>query len=286
RRLGTFSHLTFTAPADGDYLVRVSDVRGFGGPTMGYQLIVRRPQPDFVVSVSGKGLKVPVGSAKPLFVNVDRKDGFTGPVKVEIAEVPPGFYVTSPIIIEAGQRAARGVLAAHPGAQPPTPEAVRRVRIRASAVVGGAEVTKPVAGLEEFTTAPKPKLLVRIAPPGQSPGQPTGDAATSLDFPQPAELTIAPGSTITLTMTIERNGFDGIVTFEANNLPFGVIVDNIGLNGIQLLEGHTERTLFLSAARITAEQDCLFTLNATAEEGQSSLPILLHVRSAPAVAGK
>ncbi len=168
RRLGTFSRLTFTAPADGSYLVRVTDVRGFGGPTMGYQLIVRRPQPDFVVSVSGKGLKVPAGSAKQLNVTVDRKDGFAGPVKVEITDLPRGFYVTSPIVIEAGQRAARGVLAAHPGRR----GSDRRERPHAPRSgpppsIGGKEVIKEIGGLEEFTTAPKPKLLVRLAPPGE-----------------------------------------------------------------------------------------------------------------------
>ncbi len=284
RRLGTFSHLTFTAPADGIYLVRVTDVRGFGGPTMGYQLIVRRPQPDFVVSVSGKGLKVPAGSGKQLNINVDRKDGFEGPVKVEITNLPPGFYATSPIVIEAGQRTARGVLAAHPAAPAIADPKTVAPKIRASAIIGGAEVTKPVAGLEEFTLAPKPKVLVRLAPPGESPRMPTGDATGTLDFPPPPELTIAPGTTITLTLSIERNGFDGIVSFDANNLPFGVIVDNIGLNGIQLLEGQTERTLFLSASRITADQDRLFELNANADEGQSSLPVMLHVRRAAAVA--
>ena len=32
RKLGRDSRLTFTAPADGDYLVRVADTRGYGGP--------------------------------------------------------------------------------------------------------------------------------------------------------------------------------------------------------------------------------------------------------------
>ena len=285
RRLGTFSHLTFTAPTDGGYLVRVTDVRGFGGPTMGYQLIVRRPQPDFTVTVSGKGLKIPAGSGKQLNINVDRKDGFSGPVKVEITGLPPGFYVASPIVVEAGQRAARGVLAAHPAAPLLTEANGHLTRIRASAIVGGAEVTKMVAGLEEFSLAPKPKVLVRLALPGESPRLPTGDAAGGLDFPPPPELTIAPGGTITLALSIERNGFDGIVTFEANNLPFGVIVDNIGLNGIQLLQGQTERTLFLSAARNVPDQDRPFTLNANADDGQASLPLLLHVRRAATVAG-
>ncbi|HEX4145085.1 MAG TPA: c-type cytochrome domain-containing protein [Pirellulales bacterium] len=284
RRLGTFSHLTFTAPADGSYLVRVTDVRGFGGPTMGYQLVVRRPQPDFSVSMSPKNPTVAAGSGTRLDLTVDRKDGFWGEVRVDVAGLPPGFYVSSPIVIEAGQRTARGVLAAHPNAPPLTEANAQAARIRASAIIGGAEVLKPSGDLGKIVLGPKPQVLVHLAPPGQSPRLPTGDAASSLDFPAPAELTIAPGTTITFLLSIERNGQNGIINFDVDNLPFGVIVDNIGLNGIQLLEGQTERTLFLSATREVPEQDRLFQLRASADNGQVSLPLLLHVRRGAAVA--
>ena len=52
RLLGRDSYVMFTAPADGVYLIRVSDVRGGDGDRFAYRLIVRRPQPDFQVSVS------------------------------------------------------------------------------------------------------------------------------------------------------------------------------------------------------------------------------------------
>jgi hypothetical protein len=52
RKQGSDSRLTFTAPADGDYLVRVTDVRGFQGDRYAYRLILRRPQPDFNVSLA------------------------------------------------------------------------------------------------------------------------------------------------------------------------------------------------------------------------------------------
>jgi hypothetical protein len=286
RRLGSFSHLAFTAPADGSYLVRVTDVRGFGGPTMGYQLVVRRPQPDFSVSIAEKNPTVAAGSGTRLSLTVDRKDGFSGEVRVDVDGLPPGFYVSSPIVIQAGQRTARAVLAAHPNAPALTEANAQKTKIRARAIIGGAEVLKPSGDLGKIALGPKPQVLVRLAPPGQSPRLPTGDAATSLDFPPPAELTIAPGTTITFGLSIERNGLAGIVNFEVDNLPFGVIVDNIGLNGIQLLEGQTERTLFLSATRDVADQDRLFELRATADNGQVSLPLLLHVRRPAAIAGK
>jgi WD40 repeat protein len=286
RRLGTYSHLTFTAPADGSYLVRVTDVRGFGGPTMGYQLVVRRPQPDFTVSIAEKNPTVAAGSGTRLSLSVDRKDGFWGAVRVEIAGLPPGYYVSSPIVIEAGQRTARAVLFAHPGAPAPTEANAETSQIRARAIIGGAEVMKPSGDLGKIALGPRPQVLVRLAPPGESPRLPTGDAASSLDFPAPAELTIAPGTTITFALSIERNGLAGIVNFEVDNLPFGVIVDNIGLNGIQVLDGQTERTLYLSADRNVPEQDRLFELRASADNGQVSLPLLLHVRRPAAIAGQ
>ncbi|HTU24090.1 MAG TPA: c-type cytochrome domain-containing protein [Pirellulales bacterium] len=286
RRLGTFSHLTFTAPTDGSYLVRVTDVRGFNGPTMGYQLVVRRPQPDFAVDVNAKNLTVPAGGGKRLDITVDRRDGFYGPIRVEIDDLPPGFYVSSPIVIEAGQRVARAVLSAHPSAPAPTEANAARAKVRASAVIGGSEVLKISSGaLGKLALGPKPPLIVRLAPPGQTPALPTVGAGGELEFPKPADLTIAPGTTITLDLSIERNGDNGIVSFDPDNLPFGVIVDNIGLNGIQLLEGQTQRTLYLSATADVPEQDRLFELTARNGGGQASLPLLLHVRKpAPATA--
>jgi hypothetical protein len=46
RRLGSDSQLTFVPPADGEYVARVTDVRGFGGPRdHHYTLGIRRPNP-------------------------------------------------------------------------------------------------------------------------------------------------------------------------------------------------------------------------------------------------
>ncbi len=59
RQLGTDSRLMFTAPADGAYLVRVSETRGFGGARFTYRLVVREARPDFVATVEGLNPVVP-----------------------------------------------------------------------------------------------------------------------------------------------------------------------------------------------------------------------------------
>ena len=49
---GKDSIVHFTAPADGDYLVRIRDVRGLGGDSYAYRLTIREPRPDFRLSVN------------------------------------------------------------------------------------------------------------------------------------------------------------------------------------------------------------------------------------------
>ena len=52
------SQILFTPPADGEYVARVTDVRGFGGPAdFHYTLEIRRPRPSFTVRVGGKNPK-------------------------------------------------------------------------------------------------------------------------------------------------------------------------------------------------------------------------------------
>jgi hypothetical protein len=95
---------------------------------------------------------------------------------------------------------------------------------------------------------------------------------------EPADITIAPGSTVTATLKVERNGYDDLVTFSVPNLPHGVIVDNIGLNGVLMPKGETERQIFLSAARWVGETDRPCFANAEQEGTQASPPVVVHVR--------
>ncbi|HIA01540.1 MAG TPA: hypothetical protein EYN66_06460, partial [Myxococcales bacterium] len=81
RKHGSDSRLMFTAPTDGSYLVRVTDIRGFGGSTYKYSLMIRDPKPDFNVSIGGKGAKVGVGSGVRLTFTLDRIDAFDGEVR-------------------------------------------------------------------------------------------------------------------------------------------------------------------------------------------------------------
>jgi WD40 repeat protein len=260
RRLGSDSRLTFVAPADGAYLVRVRDSQGHGGQRYAYRLTIRQPKPDFNVTLAGPLAAVAAGSGKAFTLNVERIDGFDGEVKIDVSGVPAGFSVSTPLLIQAGQRSATGVLFAD--AKAAAPAAGSEPAIKATALLDGREATRAVAGFGPIRLSEKPQVLVRM---------------------EPAEITLAPGTTVAAMLKIERNGLDDIVTFGVQNLPHGVIVDNIGLNGVLMLKGQSERQIFLKAARWVPETSRTCFALAREGGGQGSRPVMLHVRK-PAAA--
>ena len=74
------------------------------------------------------------------------------------------------------------------------------------------------------------------------------------------------------TGRIELGGDDS-----GRNLPHGVYVDNVGLNGLLIVEGQTEREFFITASKVAQPGARLFHLRATADGGQVSQPVVIRV---------
>jgi hypothetical protein len=70
----------------------------------------------------------------------------------------------------------------------------------------------------------------------------------------------------------------GYTNFDVDNLPHGVIVDNIGLNGVLIAKDQNEREIFLTAAKWVPETDRLCFAVENQAGRQTSRPVLLHVR--------
>jgi WD40 repeat protein len=297
RRWGTDSRLAFTAPASGTYLARVSDTRGFGGEKFAYQLTLRHPAPDFVLSIGDRNPTVNAGSAKRFTVRAERIDGFDGEIRVDLSgAAPPGFTISAPLVIAAGHSEARGMIAAAADAPAPTKANASLTRFTATATIDGRAVTHSADGLGEIKLAAKPKLVVRLEPDlpvraATAPAASTGNVvalrapdpdvaanATKHEPDEPPSVTIVPGTTVTARLVIERNGFAGEVKFDVDNLPHGVIVDNIGLNGILIPADRSERQIFLSARPWVAAQSRPFQAVALAEGNQASRPMVLVVK--------
>jgi len=274
REAGRDSVLNFTAPADGIYHLRLTDARGFGSDTATYRLQGRFTQPDFSVTVSSGTLAaVSPGSGREFQLKARRKDGFTGGIRVDIEDLPPGFTATTPIFIEPGQNFALGALYAEAKITKPTPEVAARTRLRASATIEGREIQHRFPGLGEIKVGPKPKLTAAVFPTdGKAP--PKGE---------PVELVIHPGETITAKLRAQRLDFKERIEFggedSGRNLPHGVYVDNIGLNGLLVPEETTERDFFLTAAKWAPEGRRQVFFRAKGDGGQVTPAVWLNVRA-------
>ncbi len=267
RKLGTDSRLTFTAPQDGTYLLRVTDSRGFTSDKHTYQLTIRPPKPDFRVSVETMNVKLPAGSGQRLKFNVDRIDNFNGPVRIEVANLPAGYHVAQPSVIAAGQLNTFSVITAAADAQPADKAAWEKVVVTATADIGGETVRKPSGHLGTITLEKPPAIRVILVP---------DDLATTATD---GGLVIVPGTTITAKIRIERNGFDGDVKLDIDNLPHGIIVDNIGLSGVLVRANETERQIFLTARPWVPETTPWINAVAQGQGNQASAAIPLHVRA-------
>lgn len=273
RELGSDSRLTFTAPQDGAYLVRVTDSRGFGGDGFTYALTVRPPKPDFNVSIGTKNPKIPAGSGQRLSFSVDRIDGFDGDIQLDITGLPAGFSAETPVLIPAGHLETRSALHADGWAMQPSEQEWSRVEVTATAVVHDQTVRKSLGNLGEIKLEKPATIRVFLQPDDSRYQTPDGG------------LVIAPGTTITALIRVERHGFDGDVKFDVDNLPHGVIVDNIGLSGVLVRANETERQIFLTARPWVPATERLIHAVAQTQGNQVTPPIRLTVRGGTDLAG-
>ncbi len=268
RQLGRDSRLTFTAPATGEFLVRIRDARGFGSEQHKYELTVRRPKPDFEIAIKGNEMTMPVGSGREWQVTAKRLDGLESAIEVHLDGLPSGFEATNPIVIEPGQLVGYGCVFATEG-NPLLPNHDNvSVSLRAKSKSEGEwiEHTLTTKLLIKITDKPEAQIVLTDARDSQH---------------ELTKLHIQPGETISARVIAKRNGFDGRIPLgkedAGRNLPHGAYVDNIGLNGLLIVEGTDEREFFITASKITQPQQRYFHIKSDAPGASTSRPILLTI---------
>jgi hypothetical protein len=248
RKLGRDSRLHFTAPAAQKYLVRVTDSREWSGQRNAYRLVIRKPQPDFAIKLTGENFTIGTGGAMGFAVRADRMDDFEGEITVKIEGVPSGFFISSPIVIQDGHTLASGSIYAAPDASP-TAE-WNKLKITATGMIDGRSVAHDVNSLGTVKLGPTAKFVALLEADHQGkPEQRNGST--------PQTITMIPGQITKAWIRVERHGNNDIINFDVHGLPHGVIVNDIGLNGVQVRAGEPEREVELIAAKWVPEQERL-----------------------------
>ncbi|MFO0797772.1 MAG: PPC domain-containing protein [Gemmataceae bacterium] len=203
--------LTFTAPADGTYTVRVAErFRSRGGPAFTYRLkvtpeaapgVTLRLPVDNSTKLPTDALSVPRGGSVKLKVSVERTGGFAGPVEVSADGLPPGLSAKS-VTVPPNQSAAELTVQADAAAvvQP------ARVTVRAKAgdvtvepleVYATAAVPTPFKLVDEYvmTSAPRGEIYRRTYRVQRDAGF-TGPVRVSLADRQARHLQGVTGPTV------------------------------------------------------------------------------------------
>jgi hypothetical protein len=219
---GKDSLVHFTAPADGDFLVRIRDVRGLGGDDYTYRLTIREPRPDFRLTVAPRNPNVPAGGTIPLNVTAFRMDDFDGPIQVSINNLPSGLKATEGVIAP-GQISTTLLLSADSTA--------KIDRAAPLEVIGRAGELQRRANPDDhlllISLMPKPDVVMT--------------AETKV-------VDIERGKQAEITVSIDRqNDFHGRVPVAVMNLPPGVKVIDVGLNGVLITEQENRRSFTIAA---------------------------------------
>lgn len=221
---GKDSRLSFVAPADGAYLVRIRDVRGMQGERFAYRLSIHEPTPDFVLFADPENPNIARGTSLPITITAYRHDGLEGDIAVKLLDLPAHFTATEGVI-RHGQNSTVVTIAAANDANSSFP-----LRVQGKAVAGKETIVRELKTEERIavvSVAPPPELLV---------------------WTEPAEVVLEPGGAALVAIRIKRErGFAGRVPFDVRNLPPGVIVTDVGLNGVMIPEGETTQRFRLTA---------------------------------------
>ena len=269
RMVGKNSRLVFTAPADGQYTIRIADTRGAGSDDHRYRLTLRAAEPDFRASVQAIRKPIPRGGGREFVVSVDRLDGFDGPVTFTLDGLPDGLVANMPLVIEEGQQQAIGTVWADPST--PGWEGTLEPQLTATATLMGRKIERRAGSIGNLELAERAPAIPSIHP-------------LDRDVPenQPWRLTVRRGETVSARLRLHRQqefttevGFGK--EYSARNATHGVYVDNIGLNGLLVRQDESEREFFLTADPVAQPGERQFFLTAEIDGGITSFPIIVEV---------
>ena len=161
------SYLRVTLPADGVYYLRLTDTQHKGGPEYAYRLRLSKPQTDFAIRVVPASVTLRGKAAAYPKVQVVRKDGYTGPIRLSLKNPPAGIEMP-PVTLTGTQTVAnvtiRSTLEAmeHPVA----------LQIVGTATNGAQQVERIAVGAEDRMQAflwrhlvPAQELEALVLPP-------------------------------------------------------------------------------------------------------------------------
>jgi hypothetical protein len=253
------SRIVWTAPADGEYRIRLTDVHGNGGPSFVYFLTCRVAQPDFVLRCDPDDkANIGPGCSTTWHLHLERLHGFDGPVRVDVHGLPAGVSAGR-LTISGKQNQGCLVLTAAANAKPNA----ANVRVTGTSVVkdsAGRETTilrdcRVIA--EEYHFGGRELCMVNLQTVAVT------NASTLVVTPSAIEAKLTPGGSVRIEFEVKRGAdmpADVTLTFAhvitgtvgggklgADPLPSGITVD-MGKSKLRLAPKDIKGWIVLNAA--------------------------------------
>jgi hypothetical protein len=284
--LGKDARIEWKAPADGPYTIRITDLHDRGGDAFGYVLVAEAAKPDFRIVCDPDKINVGPGGRVPVFVKVERRQGFAGPVTLGFEGLPAQVSASA---LTIGPAATEGVIVV----------SAATTAKRSAAIV----TLKGTGACPEGPIVHEANPEEEIYLPGGGRGRlPVDTLALAVTDPSditiattPADVVLAPGGTAALDVSVTRNPrYDKPVSLavvlehlggiHANPLPRGVTVKEAGS---KTLLGPTENKgkIILQAApgapaceKVPITVMGHVSINFVVKTAHASSPILVSVR--------
>lgn len=224
----------WTVPADGEYAIEIRDMHLRGGDSYVYFIEATRAEPHFKLYADTDKTLLAPGSNGVVFVQLERKNGFTGDVQLHIDGLPEGVEAICGKILPDKGRDGCIILKAAPGAK----QSVANVRI------SGTSTWKPTDDAEPLELEAVASVYQETYQPGGGRGHwPVEVHTVSIGASQDVravklsehDITLKPGESKKIEVTIERaEGFDKNVSLDmrffhlsefCNTFPPGVKFD-------------------------------------------------------------
>lgn len=256
----------YNIPADGDYIVAVSDLHGRGGAEFAYRIEVQPNTPTFVLSASTNTINIGAGSTAMITVTSARK-GHNGLIHVSVEGLPAGF-VSEPTVLGTGINTVVLTVSNRSGKSPKP----ILVNVVGKATIGGAEV-KTVA----HTETPLKAAMANIpwVPQVLSGHLAVGVAAApQIRFrTEPNVAQFGPNLTGKIKVIVERaKGFDAAITLAITpDAKKGGLPANITAGLKPIPKGKNEIEISFSGAAKAALGDYTAVLVATIKQGKTTV---------------
>lgn len=224
----------WSAPADGTYTLEIRDMHLRGGDSFVYFIEVTKAEPHFNLWADTDKTLLAPGSNGVFFVQVERKNGFTGDVQLHVDGLPEGVEAICGRILPDKPIDGCVILKAAPDAKP----LVKNIRIR------GTSTWKPTEDAEPIKLETVASIYQEMYQPGGGRGHWPADVHTVSVVEPPDvqgielsehDISLKPGETKKIEVTIKRaEGFKSNVTLDCrffhlrefcNTLPPGVKFD-------------------------------------------------------------